>query len=116
MRADMMPAANIVGSNLLADLRKRLKIEHAAVANSLRTSLSHAMASGDIVMEAKARLKHGEWLPWLKSGGVPERTAQRWARPARHRAVIESKPDTTRRVEQLVAKTGVQAADAGGTP
>lgn len=46
-------------SNSLADLRERLKAEYAAVASGLKTSLHHAMACGDILAEAKAKLQHG---------------------------------------------------------
>jgi hypothetical protein len=81
-------------SNSLTDLAARAKAEHAAVAGALKTSLSHALAAGDILIEAKAQLKHGQWLPWLKSCGISERTAQRYIRLARNRAIIESKSDT----------------------
>lgn len=84
--------ARIDASNSLADLRERLKAEHAAVTTALKTSLTHAMAAGDILIEAKAQLKHGQWLPWLKSAGLSERTAQRYIRLARHRAAIEANP------------------------
>jgi hypothetical protein len=81
-------------SNALTDLRERLKIEHAAVNGAMNESLIHAMAAGDILIEAKAQLKHGQWLPWLKMSGVSERTAQRYVRLARCRADIEAKSDT----------------------
>src|SRR5215467_3442763 len=81
-------------SNSLTDLRERLKIEHAAVNGAMNESLIHAMAAGDILIEAKAQLKHGQWLPWVKMSGVSERTAQRYVRLARCRADIEAKSDT----------------------
>jgi hypothetical protein len=81
-------------SNSLTDLRERLKVEHAAVNGAMNESLIHAMAAGDILIEAKAQLKHGQWLPWLKTSGVSERTAQRYIRLARCRADIEAKSDT----------------------
>jgi Protein of unknown function (DUF3102) len=90
---DNSQGARLRGSNSLADLRERLKAEHAAVATALRTSVEHALAAGDILIEAKAQLNnHGEWLPWLNSCGISERTAQRYMRLARHRAIIEANP------------------------
>ena len=81
------------GSNSLTDLRERLKAEHAAVGKALKTSLAHAMAAGDILIEAKVQLgKHGEWLPWLESCGLSERTSQRYMRLARHRNIVEANP------------------------
>jgi hypothetical protein len=84
---------NLATSNSLADLRERLKIEHAAVVGALKTS--RAMACGDILIEAKAQLKHGQWLPWLKSCAVSERSAQAYMRIARNRENIEANPQTT---------------------
>src|ERR1035437_5058657 len=83
--------AAIIGSNSLADLRERLKVEHAAVGEALKTSVVHAMAAGDILIEAKTQLKkHGAWLPLLKSCGLSERTSQRYMRLARSRNIIEA--------------------------
>lgn len=77
-------------SNSLTDLRERFKEEHAAVASALTTTLHHAMACGDILAEAKAKLQHGLWLPWLKSCNITARLAQRYMRLARCRAEIEA--------------------------
>jgi hypothetical protein len=38
---------DITRSNSVADLRERLKTEHAAVAGALKNSLSHAMGAGE---------------------------------------------------------------------
>jgi hypothetical protein len=81
-------------SNSLADLAARISAEHKAVAASLKSSLAHAMTAGDLLIEARAQLKHGQWLPWLKSCGISERMAQRYLRLARNRTLIEAKSDT----------------------
>jgi len=83
--------SKVEASNLLPDLRERLKAEHAAVGTALRRSVERSMAAGDILLEAKAQLGHGEWLPWLASCDISERTAQRYMRLARHRAVISQR-------------------------
>jgi hypothetical protein len=80
-------------SNSLTDLRERLKNEHAAVLGSIKTSLTHAFACGDILLEAKTQVKHGQWLPWLETCGISERTAQRYMRLARNREAIQAKSD-----------------------
>jgi protein gp37 len=88
-------ALAVTGKNAnttLADLRKRLKAEHTAVATAIKTSVAHAMAAGDILIEAKARLGHGKWLSWLEPSEVSERMAQRYMRLARGRAVIAANP------------------------
>jgi hypothetical protein len=59
--------SNTALSNSLTDLAFRIRAEHEAVAGAIRQTLTHAMAAGDLLIEAKAQLKHGQWLPWLKS-------------------------------------------------
>jgi hypothetical protein len=76
--------------NPLDLLRKRVIAEHAACGHALATAVVHAMAAGDLLREARGRLPHGEWLPWLASCGVPPRLAQRYMRLAKHRATIEN--------------------------
>jgi hypothetical protein len=83
---------DITRSNSLTDLAARIRIEHEATADSLRRSIEHAMTAGDLLIEAKAQVKHGEWLPWLDEHcGMAERTAQLYMRIAKGREVIESK-------------------------
>ena len=86
-------STDLVKSNSLVDLCDRLKAEHIAAAGALKCSLGHAMAAGDILIEAKEQLKHGHWLPWLQSCGISERAAQRYIRLARNRRTIEAKSD-----------------------
>ncbi|WOH55373.1 DUF3102 domain-containing protein [Bradyrhizobium sp. BWC-3-1] len=40
-------------------------------------SIEKAMEAGRLLVAAKGDCKHGEWLPFLKRAGVPERKAQR---------------------------------------
>jgi hypothetical protein len=54
-------------SNSLTDLAQRIKAEHEAVGVALKDSVRHAIAAGEMLIEAKAQLdQHGAWLPWLK--------------------------------------------------
>jgi hypothetical protein len=69
-------AAPVAGDNSLPDLAARIKAEHEAVSTALKESVRHAIAAGELLIEAKDRLKHGEWLPWLKDHcTISERTA-----------------------------------------
>jgi hypothetical protein len=57
----------------------------------MQRSLQHAIAAGELLIEAKAQLKHGEWLPWLRDKcRIPERTARMHMRLAANRALIEA--------------------------
>jgi hypothetical protein len=80
-------------SNSLADLAARIRAEHEAAGGALKRSLQHAIAAGELLLEAKAQLKHGQWLPWLESCGISERTAQRYIRLVHNREAIEAKSD-----------------------
>src|SRR3954447_26941881 len=81
----------ITASNSLADLAARIKAEHGAVASALKDSVRHAIAAGELLIEAKAQLAHGQWLPWLSDHcTISERTAQLYMRVAKNRADIEA--------------------------
>jgi hypothetical protein len=81
----------LAASNSLTDLAARIKTWHTAVAAALKDSVRHGIAAGELLLEAKAQLKHGEWLPWLRDHvEISERTAQLYMRLAKNRAEIES--------------------------
>lgn len=47
------------------------------------------MAAGDLLIEAKAMLRHGEWLPWLRDHcAISARTAQLYMRLAKQRQAV----------------------------
>ncbi len=81
----------LAASNSLADLAVRIKAEHAAAAASLRESVRHAIAAGEMLVEAKAMVPHGQWLPWLADHvAISERTAQLYMRIAKNRTEVEA--------------------------
>jgi hypothetical protein len=70
---------DIAFSNSLTDLAARIKAEHTKSQTAIKRGLGHAIAAGHLLNEAKAQLKHGQWLPWLQDHcGVPVRSAQRY--------------------------------------
>ena len=65
----------------------RLAEEHAAQA------VDHAIRCGEMLIEAKAQLKHGEWLPWLAANFEgSEDTAGNWMRLARNSERVRNLP------------------------
>lgn len=79
-------------SNRLPVLAASIKTEHDECLAAMRQSLSHALAAGDMLMEAKSLVGHGRWLPWLADNcAIPKRTAQLHMRLAKHREWIEAK-------------------------
>ncbi len=64
-------------SNRLPILAAEIRKAHAGVEDAARTAAEHAIEAGTALIEAKALVKHGEWLPWLKEHcEISERTAQ----------------------------------------
>ena len=79
------------GDNSLADLAARIRAEHEAVSTALKESVRHAIAPGELLVEAKGQLGHGRWLPWLRDHcTISERTAQLYMRVAKNRAEVEN--------------------------
>jgi hypothetical protein len=73
-----------IASNSLSDLAARIREEHAAAGTALRASVRHAIAAGELLIEAKSKAGHGQWLCWLTDDcDIPERTAQAYMRMAR---------------------------------
>ncbi len=59
-----------------------------------QNAVKHAIRAGEGLMEAKGRLDHGQWLPWLKANvsGVSERSAQRYMQLAQNRHTVADLP------------------------
>jgi len=70
----------------LSELARRIDAEHGAVATALCSALAHAIAAGKLLIEAKAKVRHGQWLKWIEANcSVPRRTAAHYMRLARAR-------------------------------
>jgi hypothetical protein len=83
-------------------LAGRIRAEHEQVGRALTSALDHALRAGDLLIEAKAQLGHGQWLPWLAEHcRFAERTAQAYMRLARNREQLKA---------QSVADLGVGEA------
>src|SRR5215469_4422868 len=51
----------------LSELARRIDAEHGAVATALCSALAHAIAAGKLLIEAKAKVRHGQWLKWIEA-------------------------------------------------
>jgi Protein of unknown function (DUF3102) len=90
LQADAYPPTDIETSNSLAHLAALIRSEHEAVATALKESVRHAIAAGELLLEAKDAVQHGLWLPWLRDHcAISERTAQLYMRVAKNRTAIE---------------------------
>jgi hypothetical protein len=77
-------------SNRLGDLAARIAAEHEAAGAATRKTLQHAIAAGELLIEAKDRVGHGRWENWLKKTcNVPPRSATKYMKLAEGREIIE---------------------------
>ena len=75
-------------------LAAQIRTEHLAVKEAARSGLAHAMKCGDLLIEAKAKVKHGDWLGWLKNEcSISERMSQHYMKLAKHRREVERKSE-----------------------
>jgi hypothetical protein len=50
----------------------------------MRQAVEHAIAAGELLIEAKKQVKHGEWQTWLMANcDISERTVQAYMKLAR---------------------------------
>jgi hypothetical protein len=71
------------GNNRLPVLAEEIRRSHDQARLAARTSLAHAIEAGEKLIEAKAHLPHGQWLPWLREHvSISERSAQVYIRLA----------------------------------
>lgn len=96
-------------SNRLPVLAAGINMEHQECLTAMRQSLAHALAAGDMLVEAKSLVPHGEWLPWLADNcAIPKRTAQLYMRLAKHREFIQTKSAD---VAHLTIQSAVELID-----
>jgi Protein of unknown function (DUF3102) len=86
-RANFKPTAEIDDLDVLA---KAVREHLQASANAAQNFLEHTLDAGDALIRAKAQVKHGEWLPWLKLCDLSADKAERYMQLARHRAELNS--------------------------
>jgi hypothetical protein len=68
----------------MAQLERDMADKLDQIGQHLRTTVALALSVGDDLIEAKARLDHGQWAPWLRQHfPLSARTAQAWMRLAR---------------------------------
>ena len=59
----------------LEELKREAVSAYRETHQLARDTVTSAWETGKLLTEIKSRLNHGEWLPWLKSAGIPQRTA-----------------------------------------
>jgi hypothetical protein len=69
----------------LTTLATEIRKEHEAAERDWSSAVEHAISAGRLLIEAKAKVRHGEWLPWLENNfPASEDTAHNYMRLARN--------------------------------
>jgi Protein of unknown function (DUF3102) len=75
-------------------IANRINERHAHIITLGLEALSEALAIGEDLTKQKAKLKHGEWLPWLEANVLFEqKTAWRYMKCYEHRDKLGSVPN-----------------------
>ncbi|MFI5003829.1 MAG: DUF3102 domain-containing protein [Solirubrobacterales bacterium] len=80
------------------DLAREINTEHGHVEAHKRTTIQHAIRCGELLLEMKQRVGHGNWLAWVEAHfEASERTARNYMEIAKSAAVADLGDDTTMR-------------------
>lgn len=99
-------------SNRLPILAAEINQAHDQAIRAAQSTLKHAIAVGERLIEAKALVGHGKWLPWLiENCTFSERMAQNYMRLAKHQDEVKSKSAT---VADLTVRAALDQLTASG--
>jgi hypothetical protein len=84
-----------------ADLAAQINAEHGTTLfGKAREALEHARRAGELLLQAKGSLGHGEWLPWIEANcKFSSRTAQGYMRLASRWESLRDKSATVSHLE-----------------
>ena len=101
---------NLVRTN--DDLAREINAEHGHVETYKRNTIKHAIRCGELLLEMKQRVGHGNWLAWVEEHfEASERTARNYMEIAKSAAVADLSDDTTMRsaLRALASRSGSRA-------
>jgi Protein of unknown function (DUF3102) len=79
------------GGDPLAELATKIKAHHAAVKDAARNVVEKAIAAGTLLKEAKDKVGHGKFLPWLAENcDLSERTAENYMKIANNQHKLDA--------------------------
>jgi hypothetical protein len=77
----------------LSEVAEEISQEIGNADESWRDAAGHAIHTGELLIEAKALVEHGQWLPWLEANfSGSDRTARLYMRFAANRQQIADMP------------------------
>ena len=101
-------------SNRLPVLAAEISAAREGLNAAAKTAINQAILIGQRLTEAKALLKHGEWLPWLNEHCfLSERQAQKYMRIARAKEALAAKAPLT---ADLTIERAIEALSVAKPP
>jgi len=92
----------------LSSIAQRINDHHGQATRHAKTAIDHARQAGELLLEAKALVNHGEWITWLSDNcDVSPRQCQRYMRVVTHWELI-AKNDAA---SYLTIDDAIQAAN-----
>ena len=99
---DLLPATREGGE--LEALAAGIRYEVEAAEADFQSAVAHALRAGELLIEAKAQVRHGDWLSWLKENcPLGEREAQNYIRLARNPKRVADLPSVRGAIAELTA-------------
>jgi hypothetical protein len=93
---DLAPSSEPVRSD--EEIAREINTEHGHVEAHKRNTIQHAIRCGELLLEMKRRVGHGNWLVWVgEHFEASERTARNYMEIAKSAAVADLSDDTTMR-------------------
>jgi hypothetical protein len=97
-RAEILPPSS--------DLATRINAAHEEVKKALWRGAEHAIEAGRLLLQAKATVRHGNWIEWVGANcRFSERTAQLYMRLAQDAPSLEAK---TQRIADLTVTDAIK--------
>jgi hypothetical protein len=90
----------------ITGLAAEIRAEHEAVEAAAISAVEHAIRCGELLIEAKAQVRHGNWLPWLSENfDFTRQTATAYMRlyANRDQLQMEGPPSISAALKQIAA-------------
>jgi hypothetical protein len=104
---EVEPVPGRAGANL-GTLANEINEAHRECEQAAQSAVTHAVRCGELLLQGKSAIPHGEWLPWLAANcECSDRTARLYMRIARELPKLE--PGKRQHVADLPLREAIQA-------
>ena len=113
--AEIAPSGEPVRTD--ENLARAINTEHDHVETYKRNTIQHAIRCGELLLEMKGRVGHGNWLTWVQEHfEAGERTARNYMEIAKSAAVADLDDNPTHSLTSVRGIFGVASSQPTGNP